>query len=155
MKQMKLKTSVGTLYLVASEAGLCGVFWEKQKAPMGESKLLAQAAREIEEYLAGRRRIFNVPLDAEATGGTPFQRKVWAELARIPYGSTISYRELAARVKNRNAVRAVGAANSRNPLCIVVPCHRVIASSGKLQGYSGGLPAKTKLLELERGPAKR
>jgi methylated-DNA-[protein]-cysteine S-methyltransferase len=150
-----METKLGRLYLVASEKGLQGVFWRKRKVPMAPSllaelpqcRVLARAVRELEEYLDGRRRKFDLPLDAT---GTPFQLKVWRELSRIPYGSTWSYGQLATRIGNPRAVRAVGAANGRNPLSIVVPCHRVISSSGALTGYNGGLLAKTKLLELER-----
>ena len=108
---------------------------------------LAEAKRQIEEYFAGERREFDLPL---AAGGTDFQRRVWAELRRIPFGETISYGELAARVGKPTASRAVGAANGRNPLPVVVPCHRVIGTSGRLVGYGGGLPTKQALLDLER-----
>ena len=108
---------------------------------------LAEAKRQLEEYFAGERREFDLP---QAAKGTEFQRRVWAELRRIPFGETISYGELAARVGKPTASRAVGAANGRNPLPVVVPCHRVIGSSGRLVGYGGGLPTKQALLDLER-----
>ena len=108
---------------------------------------LAEAKRQIEEYFTGARREFDLPLALE---GTEFQRRVWAELRRIPFGETISYGELAARIGKPTASRAVGAANGRNPAPVVVPCHRVISHDGKLGGYGGGLPVKQALLDLER-----
>ena len=103
---------------------------------------------ELDEYFAGRLRTFSTPLAFE---GTPFQHQVWTELCRIPYGETISYLELAHRIKNPKAVRAVGMANGANPIAIMVPCHRVIGSNGSLTGFGGGIPTKRALLELERG----
>lgn len=106
----------------------------------------AAAIAQLDEYFAGARRRFDLPL---APAGTPFQLKVWRELRKIPYGRTISYATLARRAGNEAACRAVGAANGRNPLPIIVPCHRVIGSDGSLTGFGGGLAAKRKLLELE------
>lgn len=110
-------------------------------------ELLSQAAREIGEYFAGRRRAFTVPT---AAAGTPFQQAVWNALKEIPYGETRSYGEIARQIGHPRASRAVGQANNRNPLPIVVPCHRVIGASGALTGYAGGLDIKVRLLELER-----
>jgi methylated-DNA-[protein]-cysteine S-methyltransferase len=154
LQQWKMNSPVGTLYLVASEAGLRGVFWESQALPQASSragknpgrKILAEAERQLIEYFSRRRREFDLPLDFS---GTPFQERVWRELRRIPYGETIAYRDLARKIGRAKAVRAVGTTNGKNPLCIVVPCHRVIAAGGGLGGYSGGLPAKSKLLALE------
>jgi O-6-methylguanine DNA methyltransferase len=106
----------------------------------------AAVARELAEYFAGRRRDFTLAVDPP---GTPFQRQVWSELARIPYGGTLSYGELARRVGRPSASRAVGAANGANPIPIVLPCHRVIGADGSLTGYGGGLPIKRALLALE------
>jgi methylated-DNA-[protein]-cysteine S-methyltransferase len=106
-------------------------------------------AEQLAEYFAGRRREFDLPL---APRGTDFQRAVWSELVRVPYGSTISYGELAGRVGRARASRAVGGANNRNPLPIVVPCHRVIGADGSLTGYGGGLDRKRALLALEGVP---
>ena len=103
---------------------------------------------QLEEYFAGRRRQFDLPL---APAGTPFQQRVWRALLDVPYGETISYGELASRIGQPTASRAVGLANGSNPLPIVIPCHRVIGASGKLTGYGGGLPIKQQLLALERG----
>jgi len=113
---------------------------------------LAEAKRQLEEYFAGERQDFDLPLSPQ---GTAFQRRVWAELRRIPFGETISYGELAARIGKPSASRAVGAANGRNPLPVVVPCHRVIGSDGRLTGFGGGLPTKQALLDLERRVAGR
>lgn len=151
-----MNSEIGPLFLVASEKGLQGVLWEKQNAPLVKSlnsqaqeiQILSQAKSQLEEYLSGKRKAFELPFDVE---GTPFQKQVWKELSKIPYGKTVSYRELAQRIKREKAVRAVGTANGKNPLCIIVPCHRVIAADGSLGGYSGGLKLKQKLLELERG----
>jgi len=113
---------------------------ESAKGPVGE------ALRQLKEYFAGKRRDFDLPLAPE---GTAFQRSVWRQLQEIPYAETISYGELAKRVGNPKASRAVGSANGKNPLPIVIPCHRVIAAGGKLGGFGGGLPTKVALLELE------
>lgn len=112
--------------------------------------LLAAATAQFREYFAGQRRRFDLPLDPQ---GTDFQRKVWKALEAIPYGETRNYREVAEAVGTPRAVRAVGAANGRNPLPIVVPCHRVIGADGKLVGYAGGLPVKRILLDLESADA--
>lgn len=113
-----------------------------------KSPLLDRVEQQLAEYFAGTRREFDVPLDAP---GSPFQERVWSELARIPYGETISYRELAERAETPNAFRAVGRANGSNRVAVVIPCHRVIAANGGLGGYGGGLAAKAALLALERG----
>ncbi len=153
--QWKMSSKIGPLYLVATGKGLQGVFWDKQPAPMARSlkkdareiQILSQAVRQLQEYFVGKRKKFYLPLDAE---GTLFQKRVWTELRKIPYGKTYSYRDIANRIKNGRAVRAVSSANSRNPLCIVVPCHRVVAADGSIGGYSGGLDKKIKLLDLEQ-----
>lgn len=115
--------------------------WHKTSLP-----LFTEAQAQLEAYFRGERTGFTLPLAAQ---GTAFQKRVWAELAQIPYGQTLSYGELAARLGNPKASRAVGLANGRNPLSIVVPCHRVIGASGKLTGYGGGLARKEALLALE------
>ena len=136
--------------LVASAAGICTIEFHPRgtidavRSPA--NPLLAEAARQLRAYLAGSLRVFDLPLDLQ---GTPFQLRVWRELEKIPYGETRSYRQVAAAIGAPEAVRAVGAANGSNPIPIVVPCHRVIGSSGKLTGYGGGLPLKKRLLELE------
>ena len=153
--QWKMKSKIGPLYLTASRKGIQGVFWKKQSVPMAkalygagaEVKILARAVRQLEEYFGGKRKKFNLPFDVE---GTAFQKKVWKELSKIPYAETNSYKDIASRIKNVKAVRAVGTANGMNPLCIIVPCHRVIANDGLLGGYSGGVGIKSKLLKLEQ-----
>ena len=153
--QWKLQTTIGPLYLVATERGLAGVSFEKQKVPMAvslsaktpEVQLLKQTVQQLDEYFEGKRKAFDVPFDID---GTPFQRSVWNQLSKIPYGKTFSYRDVAQRIRNPKAVRAVGSANGRNPLAVIVPCHRVIAADGTLGGYGGGLQRKSLLLKLEQ-----
>ena len=155
LAQWMMESDVGPLYLVASDLGLQGVFWKKQKSPMISSlkanqpaiRHLAQTLKQLQEYFRGERRDFDLPLDVK---GTEFQKKVWQQLAKIPYGQTLSYRDVAQKIKKEKAFRAVGTANGRNPLSIIVPCHRVIAADGTLGGYAGGLKIKTHLLALER-----
>jgi methylated-DNA-[protein]-cysteine S-methyltransferase len=111
-----------------------------------ETPLIKKAAAQVEEYLNGKRKNFSLPL---AMHGTEFQMDVWRALQTIPYGETRSYKEIAELIKRPKAVRAVGMANNRNPISIIVPCHRVIGHDGSLTGYGGGLPLKRRLLELE------
>lgn len=152
--QWQIQSSIGSIFLVASKKGLQGVFLEKQPVHLSKSlkeknavtNILADAAKQLEEYFAGKRTDFDLPFDI---AGTPFQKQVWKALSKIPYGKTVSYRDIAKKINNPKAVRAVGSANGKNPLCIIVPCHRVIAADGTLGGYSGGLDIKTKLLALE------
>lgn len=112
-----------------------------------ETPLLKEAFRQLQEYFCGQRKTFNLPLFAE---GTAFQQKVWQALQAIPYGQVASYKEIAVRVGNPKACRAVGMANHNNPICIIVPCHRVVGTNGKLTGYAGGIDIKEKLLDLEK-----
>jgi methylated-DNA-[protein]-cysteine S-methyltransferase len=150
----RIDSPVGPLVLAASDEGLHGIEFQPSHHPVardgdwreGDHPLLRQAATELGEYFTGARRIFDLPL---APHGTTFQQAVWRMLATIPYGATLSYTELASRVGRPAAVRAVGAANGRNPLPIVLPCHRVIGANGSLTGFGGGLPTKRFLLELE------
>jgi methylated-DNA-[protein]-cysteine S-methyltransferase len=153
--QYALKTRFGNIYLIASRTGLRGVYWQKQNVSMvggiegndPARAVLHQAAGQIGEYLDGKRREFALELDFS---GTPFQESVWKALRGIPFGETISYKQLAAKIRNPKAVRAVGSANGKNPLCIVIPCHRVIAADGSVGGYAGGIPNKERLLALEK-----
>ena len=147
---------VGKLKLVASDKGLIAVLWENDKpnrVRLGElvkshsHPVLMEAERQLGEYFEGKRRSFSVALDLR---GTPFQKNVWEALLAIPFGETRSYRDLAKKLGNPKATRAVGAANGRNPISIIVPCHRVIGSNGKLRGFAGGLETKARLLELEQ-----
>ena len=146
---------IGTIQLRGTDAALTGVFMEKHRHEparpadaVRDAGPLRAAQRELEEYFAGERREFSLAL---APAGTPFQSRVWQALRAIPYGETISYGELARRIGNPRAVRAVGLANGRNPLAIIVPCHRVIGANGTLTGYGGGLERKQFLLALESG----
>lgn len=150
-----MPSPVGQLTLVASDKGLSGILWEDDKAgrvPLEEMRedanhhVLAQATRQLEEYFSGQRKTFSVPLDFQ---GTDFQKKVWQALLTIPFGQTRSYAQIAQQLGNPKAVRAVGAANGKNPISIIAPCHRVIGSNGDLTGFAGGLAAKTLLLSLE------
>ena len=155
MKYTYMKSPIGRLLLAGDEDGLRLIGFPEGKmviepeADWIESRrTFDEAIRQLEAYFSGERREFDLPLLPQ---GTPFQLRVWAQLREIPYGETISYGELATRLGNPKASRAVGMANGRNPLPIVVPCHRVIGSSGKLTGFGGGLPTKAALLGLERG----
>ena len=150
-----MASPVGRLTLIANREGLAAILWEDDDplrvriGPGAEDAahpVLREAQTQLEEYFAGRRRTFSVAL---APVGTPFQQQVWQELRAIPFGETRSYGELARRIGRPTAMRAVGAANGRNPLSIIVPCHRVIGTSGKLTGFAGGLAAKATLLRLE------
>ena len=146
---------LGTLIAVASGEALNGLYFDDQRylpsLPAGAREdhgapLFAQCRRQLEEYFRGERRGFELPLAPE---GTEFQRRVWTEIARIPYGKTITYADLAKRARAPGSARAAGAATGRNPLGIIVPCHRVVGSDGSLTGYAGGIERKTRLLELE------
>jgi methylated-DNA-[protein]-cysteine S-methyltransferase len=150
-----MPSPVGELLLTASQNGLTGLYLPgERRRPEPDWELdrarLAPYCRQLEEYFAGDRVTFSLPL---APPGTPFQRQVWEELVTIGYGSTISYTELARRVGRPRSIRAVGGANGRNPVCIVVPCHRVIGANGALTGYSAGVDAKRWLLDFERATA--
>lgn len=139
---------LGELLLTAEEGALTGVWFEGQHEPCGkrDDAALAEARRQLEAWFEGRLRAFDLPL---APRGTPFQQRVWEEIRRIPFGATRSYGELARLLGRPSAARAVGGATGRNPLSIVVPCHRVVGSQGTLVGYGGGLERKRFLLELE------
>lgn len=150
-----MPSPVGMLTLVASGEGLAAILWENDRPgrvplhDMQEDKnhpLLVEAARQLDDYFAGRRREFSLPLDFH---GTAFQKKVWGALLTIPFGETRSYAQIAQQINSPKAVRAVGAANGKNPISIVAPCHRVIGANGDLTGFAGGIDAKTLLLSLE------
>lgn len=150
-----VESPVGTLRLVASERGLAAILWpddDPARVRVGEPRevpehsVLLEAERQLAQYFAGTRRTFSLPLDF---AGTEFQRGVWAALLTIPYGETRSYGDIARQIGRPKAVRAVGAANGRNPLSIVAPCHRVVGANGKLTGFAGGLATKAFLLALE------
>ncbi|QEL20796.1 methylated-DNA--[protein]-cysteine S-methyltransferase [Limnoglobus roseus] len=151
-----MKSPIGQLTLVASDRGLAAVLWEHDDqqrvrivaGPVATGHpVLVETERQLTEYFAGERKVFSVALDFAV--GTPFQQQVWRALLAIPFGETRSYGDLARLLGRPKAVRAVGAANGKNPIAIIGPCHRVIGSSGKLTGYAGGLAAKALLLRLE------
>lgn len=152
--QCRIHTPLGPLTLAATARGLAGAWFDAQahhpgelSAPVrAEQRWLAQAAREFDAYFAGRKRSFTLPLDAQ---GTAFQRSVWQLLQGIRFGSLRSYGEIAHELGRPEAARAVGAAVGRNPISVIVPCHRVVGRDGSLTGYAGGLSRKEALLELE------
>jgi methylated-DNA-[protein]-cysteine S-methyltransferase len=155
LARRRLATPVGELVLVASDQGLRAVLWPDDRpgrvrldpcADTASHPVLDAAARQLDEYFAGERDTFDLALDPL---GTEFQRVVWDALTRIPSGTTLTYGQLATQVGRPGAARAVGAAVGRNPLSVVVPCHRVVGSDGTLTGFAGGLPAKEWLLAHE------
>ena len=157
LARSKMPSPVGELTLIASETGLVAVLWETDdpaRVRLGEVQdqadhpVLVRTAAQLDEYFAGERRAFDLPLDFR---GTDFQKSVWAQLLTIPFGETRSYGEIAVALGNPTASRAVGAANGRNPISIIAPCHRVVGASGSLTGFAGGLETKAFLLKLE-GP---
>lgn len=155
-----IDSAVGELRIVASEAGITAVLWpndDSNRVPLPDGveeveasdshPILALAAKELGEYFAGDRQHFEVPLDPD---GTAFQQQAWLALRAIPYGETVSYGEQAERMGDKNKARAVGAANGRNPISIIVPCHRVVGANGSLTGFAGGIETKQWLLAHEQ-----
>ncbi len=161
LHHLRQESPLGTVWLSATDRGLAGLwFLDQRHAPawlgtgLPESPthpVLVRTAEQIRAYFVGRRRDFDLPLDLEAMG-TPFQQSVWRALCNIPCGETVSYGELGRRIGRASAVRAVGAAVGRNPVSIIVPCHRVVGANGSLTGYAGGLHRKAALLKLETRP---
>ena len=150
-----IESRVGMLKLIASDDGLAAILWQDDSpqrvrldhgVERPDHPVLLEAERQLNEYFAGERKQFDLKLDFV---GTAFQRRVWAALLTIPYGETRSYGQIARQIGTPAAVRAVGAANGRNPISIIAPCHRVIGSTGKLTGFAGGLETKAHLLALE------
>jgi methylated-DNA-[protein]-cysteine S-methyltransferase len=155
-----VRTPVGALTLIASNDGLAAILWENDRAGRVRRDVVAEAPnhpvlcateRQLAEYFAGRRKTFDLVLDF---AGTAFQKKVWGALLTIPFGETRTYAQIARQIGHPTAVRAVGAANGRNPISIVTPCHRVIGSNGELTGFAGGLATKAHLLRLEGAAPK-
>ncbi|UUS58245.1 MULTISPECIES: methylated-DNA--[protein]-cysteine S-methyltransferase [unclassified Acinetobacter] len=151
-----LNSPVGQLKLVAHETALVAVLWENENpnrvrlAALVEDlqhPILLKTAQQLNEYFAGKRQQFDLPLDFE---GTAFQQQVWQALLTIPFGETRSYKQIAEQIGNVKAVRAVGAANGKNPISIIAPCHRVVGANGKLVGFAGGLEKKEILLKIEK-----
>ena len=152
---MEIDSPVGVLKLVANDIPLIAVLWENETpnrvrlAELIENKqhpILLETQKQLSEYFEGQRKIFDLPLNFE---GTEFQQKVWQALLTIPFGETRSYKDIAEQIGNVKAVRAVGAANGKNPISIIAPCHRVVGANGKLVGFAGGLENKDVLLKLE------
>ncbi len=147
------ESPVGKLTLTSNGAAITAIEFDNPRHPLstqprGEDKIIDAARRQLDQYFAGKRCEFDLPL---ATQGTAFQQSVWAALQTIPYGATRSYGQQAAAIGKPAAVRAVGLANGRNPISIVIPCHRVIGANGSLTGYGGGVERKKLLLDLEQG----
>jgi methylated-DNA-[protein]-cysteine S-methyltransferase len=152
----EMKSPVGKLKLVANTNALVAILWERERPNRiklamlkcdPQQPILVETERQLQEYFAGTRNEFQLPLEP---AGTEFQKKVWRALREIPFGQTRSYLDLAKSIGSAKAVRAVGAANGKNPLSIVVPCHRVIGANGALTGFAGGVEVKAKLLAHER-----
>jgi methylated-DNA-[protein]-cysteine S-methyltransferase len=144
---------IGLLEVVGTEAGIRLIeFTDRKDLPAGPpAPCLKECFRQLDEYFRGTRRTFSLELDL---GGTPFQKRVWDELLKVPFGRTTTYRDIAAALDNPNATRAVGGANHRNPVSIIVPCHRVVGANGSLTGYGGGLWRKEWLLAHEQKPRR-
>lgn len=144
-------TKIGRIGIAEDNSFITDLFFEKENTPancvISETPLIKKAATQLFEYIDGKRRTFDLPL---APKGTAFQQKVWEALQTIPYGQTFSYKQIAEKVGNPKACRAVGMANNRNPISIIIPCHRVIGSDGSLVGYGGGLDMKALLLNIEK-----
>jgi methylated-DNA-[protein]-cysteine S-methyltransferase len=150
-----MESPIGELLLLGDGEALRGLHMQAGRNPLAiqprwqrNDDAFAEVRSQLDEYFAGRRSSFDIPMQLE---GTAFQRTVWHALTEIPYGETISYGELARRIGRPDRARAVGTANGQNPIAVIVPCHRVIGSNGKLVGYGGGLDNKRRLLELEAG----
>lgn len=152
MQNTKIKTNIGILTIVGNEKGINRIIFENEielseNFEVSDIFFLEECIIQIKEYFAGERNVFTFKINPE---GTEFQKKVWEEMLKINFGETVSYKELAHRIGNPKAIRAVANANARNPLPIVVPCHRVIGSNGKLTGFRGELWRKKHLLDLEK-----
>jgi methylated-DNA-[protein]-cysteine S-methyltransferase len=147
-----MTTPIGRLHIVVSDKALLHIYfpsdtWTEEYIRRPLHPLLVRTKKELKEYFAGKRKKFTVPIEVS---GTPFQQKAWMVLRSIPYGETVSYSEQAKRLRKATAARAVGSANGKNPIPIIVPCHRAVAKGGGLGGYAGGLSIKRKLLALEQ-----
>lgn len=142
------KTIIGNIEIAEEDGYIIGVnFNTESRIEDKETELIKETYRQISEYLEGKRKKFNIPIKMQ---GTEFQKKVWKELTKIPYGEIRSYKQIAENIENPKACRAVGMANHNNPIAIIVPCHRVIGTNNKLVGYAGGLAIKEKLLKIEQ-----
>jgi methylated-DNA-[protein]-cysteine S-methyltransferase len=155
LKYKIIKSLVGPLKIVVNDQNLLAILWDNEKpnrvrldqmVENGKDALILETERQLNEYFLRQRKIFDLPMKM---CGTPFQQEIWKSLNQIPYGKTCAYKDIAYNVHRETAVRAVGAAVGRNPISIIIPCHRVIASNGNLTGFAGGLDRKTILLDLE------
>lgn len=141
-------TYAGRIGIAEENGAITHLIFSERDWTVEETDLIKETKRQLDEYFAGKRKEFDIPTRLE---GTEFQKRVWEELRKIPYGKTVTYKDIAEAVGCQKGFRAVGLANNRNPISIIYPCHRVIGSNGSLTGYGGGLDVKEKLLELERG----
>lgn len=146
MYQFGYNTVVGKLYIAEECGHIVRISFDKINAEKFETPLIKKTYKELSEYFNGKRKNFDIPIKL---AGTEFQLKVWNELKQIPYGKTASYKDIASKIGREKACRAVGMANNKNPVAIIIPCHRVIGSNKKLTGYAGGLDIKEKLLKIE------
>lgn len=151
MYQYSYDTVIGEIYITEKDNCICNVSFGTLNYKEKETSLIKKTYSQLKEYFAGNRKIFDIPISAN---GTEFQIKVWEELQKIPYGKIRTYKEIAENIGNKNASRAVGMANNKNPIAIIIPCHRVIGSNGDLTGYAGGIKLKQYLLNLEKQNSK-
>ena len=147
-----IESPIGTVEIITDDSGVVSVFFVEKKGEETEkNEILKKAEKQLTEYFEGNRKDFDLELSLE---GTDFQKKAWNELANIPYGETISYMEQSERIGNVKAIRAVGGANGKNKISIILPCHRVIGKNGSLTGYGGGLDKKKWLIDFEKSCCK-
>ena len=142
-----ITTPIGNIKIEEQDEKITGISYTEERPSYADTHVLKEAQKQLNEYFEGRRKIFNLPLNP---AGTEFQHKVWSALKEIPYGEIRTYKQIAEQIGNPSACRAVGMANNKNPIMIVVPCHRVIGSNGALTGYASGIDIKEKLLDLEK-----
>lgn len=142
-----ITTPIGNIKIEEQDEKITGISYTEERPSYADTHVLKEAQKQLNEYFEGRRKIFNLPLNP---AGTEFQHKVWSALKEIPYGGIRTYKQIAEQIGNPSACRAVGMANHKNPIMIVVPCHRVIGSNGALTGYASGIDIKEKLLDLEK-----
>lgn len=151
MYQYSYDTVIGEICIAEKDNCICNVSFETLNYTKKETHLIKKTYSQLKEYFAGKRKCFDIPISAN---GTEFQTKVWKKLQKIPYGKTATYKEIAKNIGNKNASRAVGMANNKNPIAIIIPCHRVIGTKGDLTGYAGGIKLKKYLLDLEKQNSK-
>lgn len=140
------QTKIGKIYISADDNSVVGISFEKPKYEKKETCLIKKTCGQLKEYFDGKRKSFDLPIRLD---GSEFQKKVWTELLKIPYGKTVTYKDIAKAIGNEKASRAIGLANNKNKIMFIIPCHRVIGQNGNLTGYAGGLGIKKQLLQLE------